>query len=318
MRIGVDIGGTKTRAVALDEDGRLLGSVQLPTVTGEPGVVATAVDVLRRLSHEVGGTRGASIGVGVPGLVDATGRVGDAVNLGIRNLALRAVLEQELGVAVTVENDVKASAFGAVERLGAWGRTLTLVNFGTGVSSATVVAGRLLRGVGNAAGEIGHIALPDRADPCPCGQTGCLELYAGGAGVGRRLDRLDPPTALQALFGQPGGDHRLPIGHLRTRDELLDAMAFALTVPVIAYGPDFLVVSGGVVENTPGLLPAIEERLGERARRSSFLRSLGIAERIRRLPAEWPVAAIGAALVGARTDDDAEAPRVSGDLSRAG
>ena len=91
MRLGIDIGGTKTAAIAMDSDGRLSEPVRMPTGWGGPAVIETAVDAVRQVAAlsgiSVGNLR--SIGIGIPGAVDsATGRVRHAVNLGVEDLDL--------------------------------------------------------------------------------------------------------------------------------------------------------------------------------------------------------------------------------------
>ena len=121
MKLGIDIGGTKTAAVAIGADGELSDQVRMPTGFGAEAVVATALRTVERMS-ELAGLRTASftsIGIGIPGAVDSTtGRVEHAVNLGLEGLDLGRRLSDRLGIDVRVENDVKAAALGAHHLLG--------------------------------------------------------------------------------------------------------------------------------------------------------------------------------------------------------
>ena len=113
MRLGIDIGGTKTAAVAIGADGELSDQVRMPTGFGAEAVVATALRTVERMTQLAGVEASAfsSIGIGIPGAVDgATGRVEHAVNLGLEGLDLGRRLTDRLGVDVRVENDVKAAA----------------------------------------------------------------------------------------------------------------------------------------------------------------------------------------------------------------
>lgn len=310
MILGVDIGGTKTQAVAFRDDGAVLATVDRPTATGPAGIVHTVREAVADLRSTIGSsaTMPAVVGVDVPGLVSEEGTVSRAVNLGVESMALRAELERELGVGVVVENDVKASALGAAAYLDARRSSLTFLNFGTGVASATVVRGELLRGVTNAAGEIGHLPVDPAGKVCPCGQRGCLELQAGGAAIQRELRALPTPCTLDALFAAPDDDARRDPGpraaqsrEVRAlRARITAAVTFAITTSVVMYDSELIVLSGGVLRHAPPLLPAVEAELRERAAVSPFLAELDVPARLRTLPPSWPVAAAGAALVGAR------------------
>ena len=99
-----------------------------------------------------------------------------------------------------VDNDVKATALGAADYLRAGDGDLTYINFGTGVSAATIAAGTLVRGAGNLAGEIGHLAVDPTAEQCACGQRGLYRGASGGGRIAQRLAVLGPPVSLANLI----------------------------------------------------------------------------------------------------------------------
>ena len=116
MRLGIDIGGTKTDAVAVDEAGALAQRVRLATGFGHAAVVETAVTAVARIGELTGLPAAGfdSIGIGIPGMVDnASGHVAHAVNLGVERLALGGERARRRGVGVRLENHVKAAALGA-------------------------------------------------------------------------------------------------------------------------------------------------------------------------------------------------------------
>ncbi|MBW8871465.1 MAG: ROK family protein, partial [Leifsonia sp.] len=161
MRVGVDIGGTKTEAVAIDDAGLVIDEVRVPTGFGAEAVVASTVAAVTELAERLGTTPSGfgAIGVGVPGAVDpASGRVAHAVNLGLDGLALGDELAARLGVRVRLENDVNVAALGAFHLLGHGPeRSMAYLNLGTGLAAGLVLGGRLWRGSRGTAGEIGHI-----------------------------------------------------------------------------------------------------------------------------------------------------------------
>lgn len=161
IRVGLDVGGTKIDAVAVSPDGDILARLRRPTGWGEDAVVVSILDAVDALALEGGFARSAveSVGVGIPGLVDAdTGRVLHAVNLGVESLDLAGLAGRQLGIPVRVENDVKAAALGAAVLRGIDG-SMAYLNLGTGVAAGIVVDGTIWRGARGTAGEVGHLSV---------------------------------------------------------------------------------------------------------------------------------------------------------------
>ncbi|MGO4534540.1 ROK family protein [Leifsonia sp. 2MCAF36] len=298
MRLGIDIGGTKTDAVAVDERGALAQRVRLPTGFGHAAVVDTAVAAVSRIGELTGLAPAAfqSIGVGVPGMVDtASGNVAHAVNLGLDRLELGGMLAGRLGVGVRVrvENDVKAAALGAYHLLGLSG-TMAYLNLGTGMAAGIVVDGRLWRGSGGIAGEIGHLPVDPQGPLCACGQRGCLETVASGSGVARQWPTHDPLPVRAVFAAAAAGD---PDARAITA-RLAAGIAAAVRVLVLTVDPATVVIGGGLSHLGERLLGDVHGVLHDAERASPFLASLDLAGRVRLVPEGTPVAALGAALVG--------------------
>jgi len=299
MRIGLDIGGTKTDAVVVDDDGRVLRTVRRPTGFGAEAVLATAVDAVLGLAVEAGVAAAeiGSIGIGIPGAVDpVTGRVTHAVNLGLDDLELGAQLQERLGRPVRVENDVNAAALGAFHLEGlASGSSMAYLNVGTGLAAGLVLGGRLWRGVRGVAGEIGHIPVDPAGPPCPCGQRGCLELYASGSAVARQWPS-EEPLPVRALFAAATSGDRTAA---TVRDRLLRGVAEAARMLVLTVDVDDVVIGGGISRIGEPLLAGVRTVIEGWETGSAFVTSLGLGDRLRLLPAQFPAAAVGAAFVGA-------------------
>ena len=295
--LGIDVGGTKTHGILLDPEGRRLAESLRATRTGTDGVIATIVDVI---ADCLGGENAQHVplvvGVGIPGQVDPdAGIVRTAVNLGISELDLGPRLAALTGLPVTLENDVKAAALGAAHYLGDVGGDLAYLNFGTGVAAAAVVDGRLCRGDGNLAGEIGHFPVDPHGEVCQCGQRGCIEVLAGGGNIAARLAALGPGLALPHLAeAADAGDPRA----VAEADRIASGIALAVQLMVLAHGSARVALGGGVVHTAPRLVARAQRLLDEWGTRSPFLASLRLSERVTILPAGHPVAVFGAALAG--------------------
>ncbi|MEW2461868.1 ROK family protein [Microbacterium sp. K41] len=297
IRVGLDVGGTKIDAVAVDPAGEILGRLRRATGWGEDAVVDSIVSTVVALADETGGPLSAvgSVGVGIPGLVDAdAGRVVHAVNLGVESLDLADRAERALGVPFRVENDVKAAALGAAVLSGVSG-SMAYLNLGTGVAAGIVVDGRIWRGSRGTAGEVGHISVDPHGRLCGCGQRGCVETFCGGGALAKAWGR---PGALPVRDIFDAADAGDPLA-LALRDDLFFGAAAAVRVLVLSADVETVVIGGGLTAMGSRLDEGIRAALHAGAEASPFARSLRLDERIELLPAGSPAAALGAALVGA-------------------
>ncbi|PWB98132.1 ROK family protein [Salinibacterium hongtaonis] len=296
MRIGVDVGGTKTEAVLVDGSGVVLRQVRLATGFGHEAVVDSTVAAVEQL----GGHDGVStIGVGIPGTVDpATGTVSHAINLGVDHLDLGARLASRLGSEVRVENDVNAAALGAFHLLGVPAtQSIAYLNLGTGLAAGLVLRGELWRGSRGAAGEIGHILI-DPAGPLDLdGQPGGLEAMASGSGIARQWATGEPNAVSAVLDAADAGDPRA----VQIRSRLFEGVASAVRILVLTVDVDAVVIGGGISRLSDRILEGVESVIDGWARASPFITSLELGSRIRILPEGSPVAALGAAHLAAPT-----------------
>lgn len=274
----------------------------MSTGFGADAVVETAVRTVERLTRVAGVEASAigSIGIGIPGAVDGeAGRVAHAVNLGLEGLDLGPLLADRLGVAVRVENDVKAAALGAYHLLGAEGphpHSMAYLNLGTGLAAGVVLRGRLLRGERGVAGEIGHVPVDASGAECACGQRGCLETVASGSAVARLWPTADPLPARHLFAAAEADDARAVV----VRERFLMGVAAAVRLLVLTTDVDEVVIGGGLAALGEPLRAGVHRILNGWAAESAFLASLDLASRVRVIPLGFPAAAVGAALVGAQ------------------
>jgi glucokinase len=212
--------------------------------------------------------------VACAGQIDpVTGAVVYAPNLGWRDVPLSDRLARTFGVPVVVENDVRAAAWGEfVTGAGGQESSLVAVFVGTGVGSGAVLDGRLWRGAGNAAGEVGHTQVVPDGLPCRCGRLGCLEQYVSGSGFQRRLAAAMTADRVSRLVDLCAGDparltardvHTAAVEGDTVAHELWSDATRFLTMAVANYvtlvNPRVLVLGGGVIETVPALFDAVAE-----------------------------------------------------------
>lgn len=252
--VAIDVGGTTIKGARCSRDG-VLDEVVAPT----PSDAAESVDSVRRMARELTGLQTAAVAVATPGTVAPDGTVGYAANLGWRDVPLRALLADDVGVPVTVEHDVVAA--GVAEAAEQAAADLFLVVLGTGVAGVHVLDGVPARGASGAAGEIGHLVVRPDGEQCPCGSRGCLERYASGAGVARRhAQRGGDPRWDAARVAQAAATDRCA-GEVWT--EACAALATGLAAVTLVADPEVIVLGGGLAGAGEALLEPVQRALAE-------------------------------------------------------
>jgi glucokinase len=298
LGIGLDIGGTSTKAGIVDEHGRVVAAVSLPTIRGVDGVMSTARDAVLAVSAEVGVALVDVdvVGVGIPGTVDPRrGTVHHAVNLGIGSgeVELAVLLGGMLGVPVHVENDVRAAALGADWFVAQEHRVvddLAYLSIGTGIAAGYVEHGRVRRGHRLVAGEIGHIPVDPAGPACACGQIGCIEAIASGSAIERMWPTADGSAAFALHRAMRAGD----VDAGRVWHGVIGGLSRAVLVLALTWDPEAIVISGGVASLGEDLREAIAGRLTADAERAAFLAPLQLGERILVVEPSIPLGPIGA------------------------
>ncbi|RKY72628.1 MAG: ROK family protein [Candidatus Latescibacterota bacterium] len=205
--IGVDIGGTNVASGLVDEEGNLLQRDKRPILAdvSQKTSLRQIVDGIRAVAEKEGISLKEidGIGIGSPGPLDPfQGVAFSPVNLPTwGTVPLKRIMEEELSVPVTVDNDANVVAVG--ERWKGAGREVDdflCVTLGTGIGGGAICGGRLLHGFNGNAVEIGHITVDFNGPRCGCGNYGCLELYASANAMARRtrqrIEREKPESLL--------------------------------------------------------------------------------------------------------------------------
>lgn len=252
MRIGVDVGGTKVEAIALDDAGRELARRRVPSPARDyDALVATVRALVVGLEADLG--RRGSVGVGTPGAVSpATGFIKNANSTELNGRPFPSDLAHALGREVRVENDANCFALSeATDGSGAGHRLVFGVILGTGVGGGLVVDGRVWIGANAIAGEWGHNEMASRTEPdlaetrCYCGRRRCIETYLSGPGL----------AADHARQGAAGGLDARRVAALAAAGETAaratmarycDRLARALGAVINVLDPDVIVLGGGL------------------------------------------------------------------------
>ena len=250
IRLGIDLGGTKTEIIALDERGSELLRRREPTPAGDYDATLKLIVQLVRESEIELGKRG-SVGLGTPGaLSPASGRIRNSNSVCLNGRALKDDVERALGREVRIAND--ANCFALSEALDGAARGAAIafgVIVGTGVGGGIVVNGRVLEGANAVAGEWGHNALPwpETAElpgpPCYCGKTGCIETFLSGPGLALDHERVTgEKLAPDAIAARAAADDAAAQTMARYESRLARALASVINV----LDPHAIVLGGGL------------------------------------------------------------------------
>jgi glucokinase len=260
-RIAVDFGGTHIRFAVVDTDLHDLKVIRTHAELPREELRAHFLDALAAYLAETGlAATAASINVAIAGQIDSrAGVVVASPNVPTwAGAPVKAWVEARFGKPVFVDNDVRAATLGEMRSPALLGtRDLVCLYWGTGVGGGIVVDGKLLRGVGNAAGEIGHTVYVPGGLRCHCGKAGCFEAYAGGWAIPRAAALAAQATGEQALGAElPTGEifALADAGHplaTRVRNEAVRALGILAANLVVTFNPEVLVLGGGMVQRFP-------------------------------------------------------------------
>ncbi len=267
VRIGIDLGGSKIEALAIDSAGRELLRERIDTPAGHYQETISAIrDLVLRFEQRLNCR--ATVGVGMPGTLSAaTGLVKNSNSVCLIGKPFDRDLGVALGRELKFSNDANCFTLSEATDGAAAGADVVFgVIIGTGTGAGIAVHQRVLGGVNGIAGEFGHNPLPwPLADelpgnPCYCGKSGCIETWLSGPAFEREFTltagRPLPAAAIAALAER--GDTAAESCLSRYADRLARALASVINV----LDPDVIVLGGGM-SNVPRLYETVPRRWGE-------------------------------------------------------
>ncbi|SFS21078.1 glucokinase [Granulicella pectinivorans] len=273
--VGVDLGGTNLRLALADREGRIVGQWSTGTAgIREPAAIVTLIvggveELLAR--GAVARSELVAIAAGAPGVTDVHNGIVIVTSylMGWRDVPLRALLEEALGVPAAVDNDVNIAALGESIDGSAKGHPdFVFLAIGSGVGAGIVLRGKVFHGMGWSAGEIGYMLVPGTSEePVGHGKPGALESLVGGEGIKASWQAAwsAEKTALPlTLTATQVFDHAVAGDALAKTilDQAARTLAYAIYDMALILNCELFVLGGGVGMN-PVLLAATEAVLAK-------------------------------------------------------
>ncbi|MBA4447666.1 MAG: ROK family protein [Nitrosopumilaceae archaeon] len=241
-KLGVDLGGTKTEAILLDDSLNVLERKRIPTPKDNYSEI---VDSISNLVLEVSrNVSDFSLGICTPGAISKkTGLIKNSNTQCLIGKPLKEDLEKQLKKNIAMENDANCFVI-AESKMGA-AKNFELVFgviMGTGVGGGITINGKLHAGRTNIAGEWGHHTLHRNGNSCYCGKTGCVETYISGPALEQQWKLLSGesksvPEILSNLDSEIGKTWK---------DEFLENFGYGIANVVDILDPDAIVLGGGL------------------------------------------------------------------------
>jgi len=247
LRIGVDLGGSKTEGIVMDVDGQILVRERraTPQAEGYAAILANLCDLVRDLERRAGSH--CRVGLGTPGAISTkTGFLKNSNTVCLNGRPVKQDLEQLLAREIRIANDANCFALSEALDGAAQGAPVVFgVILGTGVGGGIVVNGQLLEGAQHIAGEWGHNVLEPDGPPCYCGKHGCVETFLSGPGLARDFALQGGNTALDARAIAAAAEHGDSLAEASML-RYLDRFGRALSVVINILDPDAIVLGGGM------------------------------------------------------------------------
>ncbi len=279
---GIDLGGTKIYGIIINESGEILARDKIKV--GENKEIESVIELIEKCYKNALDKSGLkesdikTIGIAVPSAVNVeSGILLNAPNLGWKDVKIGLMLKERLGKPVYTDNDVNMGTFGEYS----FGKAKNHKNLygifaGTGVGGGYISGGKLERGIGFTAGEVGHLTVKIDGPRCNCGNNGCLEAIAGKIGIINYLKKKVDIKGKQTLLDAISPEWRNGIGSsalrkaIQGKDKLVikavnkSAIAIGIACAGIInlIGVDAIIVGGGIIEEMADIyMPIIKSTI---------------------------------------------------------
>lgn len=255
ITLGLDIGGTRIKGIALEDGQKILEEVKLPSQAHiGPRAVRNALG--EAVAHfRLKQIAFSAIGIGCAGSVDhAQGVVRNSPNFADwKDVSLRDWIQEDFKVPVVVENDANCAAVGEWHfgNRSNW-NNLVLLTLGTGVGGGLILNRRLFRGSTGTGGELGHFSIHAGGEPCPCGNSGCFERYCSASALIKKTDGISAKEIFARAADEP----------FRTLvQEFLSDFKIGLVSLANVFDPDVILIGGGMSSGVSHYLDELRDWL---------------------------------------------------------
>ena len=264
MKIGIDLGGTKTEGILISHEGKELTRKRILTEKNYEGSINGIVSLVKEFENIFGDSE--SVGIGMPGAVSANSAlVKNANSIWLNGKPLKKDLEKVLNRKVNLENDANCFALSeAVDGAGKNKKVVFGVIIGTGTGGGIVIDNKVLQGRNNIAGEWGHTTLPNQTEDekkfnkqCYCKRNGCMETYVSGPGFANcfNLRHNSNLNSHQIIKDYPQNKNSII-----ALKQYVNHLARGLSVVINILDPDIIVLGGGM-SNVDFIYENINEEL---------------------------------------------------------
>ena len=251
MKIGIDLGGTKTEGILIDDEGKELARNRIKTEKTYEGTISGIISIVEKFETDFGISE--TVGIGMPGAVSSeSALVKNANSIWLNGKPFKKDLQKKIERKVNLENDANCFALSeAVDGAGKGYPVVFGVIIGTGTGGGISVNQKVLAGKNNIAGEWGHVGLPNRSDnekkyvkQCYCEKNGCMETYVSGPGFANCFNLKHNTTYdSHAILEEFNNNEKRAIEAL---DNYVDHLARGLSLVCNILDPDIIVLGGGM------------------------------------------------------------------------
>ena len=251
MKIGIDLGGTKTEGILIDDEGKELARNRIKTEKTYEGTISGIISIVEKFETDFGISE--TVGIGMPGAVSSeSALVKNANSIWLNGKPFKKDLEKKIERKVNLENDANCFALSeAVDGAGKGYPVVFGVIIGTGTGGGISVNQKVLAGKNNIAGEWGHVGLPNRSDnekkyvkQCYCEKNGCMETYVSGPGFANCFNlKHNTDYDSHAILEEFKNNKSRAIEAL---DNYVDHLARGLSLVCNILDPDIIVLGGGM------------------------------------------------------------------------
>lgn len=278
--IGVDLGGTNIVVGLVDEDGKIIKSLNRPTEKerGVEPIFDDIFDMCNELIKEfnLDKTNLKGVGIGTPGMIDSkNGVIVYSNNIKVDNFNIREYAKGKLDYEISVANDADSAALGEVAAGSAKGcSNAIVVTLGTGVGGGIIIDGKIFSGFYPGGAEIGHIIIEKDGRPCSCGNHGCFEAYSSASALILAAKKKAEENKDSLLYKLVEGDvekmnAKIPFDAAQSGDkagsevieEYLDYLAVGIANLINIFKPEAILLGGGVSKQEENLTVPLTERV---------------------------------------------------------